>query len=245
MDELANPLAYFLDFVDPESVRRIAYAASFGMSEWQYHEQTAEAASLLGEFHAVSVREQSGRTICREQLGRSDATVVLDPTLLVDHSFYDQVAPVQAGDKTRSLFVYVLDRGKPVREATNAALNYLGDDGLTIREVSPDDTTVATDVPSWIRAFRESEYVLTDSFHGTVMAIIFQKPFVVVPNRERGLDRFTSLLDAVGLSDRILTTADEAEVAKVIDSPIDYGDVAKRLDRLRAESSDFLLSALG
>ena len=83
---LQNPQqpAYFLDFGRPE-VRRIAYAASFGMETYP-DEDKAQLKGLLQRFDAISCREYSGVEICRD-LGLS-ATKVLDPTLLLTREEY-------------------------------------------------------------------------------------------------------------------------------------------------------------
>src|SRR5690606_31777382 len=96
-------------------------------------------------------------------------------------------------------------------------------------------------IAHWLAAFRDASYVLTDSFHGMVFAIIHRKNFYAFGNRRRGLDRFTSLLSDLGLEDRLILDGDSLPDPK----PIAYDKVLPRLDALRAESASFLLSATG
>ncbi len=115
----------FLDFARDWNVRRISYAASFGVDYWEYTEEdTRLCAPLVQKFDAVSVREESGIALCKEHLG-VDAIHVLDPTMLLDTDDYN--ALVQAFDpkvfniaqehrvkttldvKDKKLFCYVLN----------------------------------------------------------------------------------------------------------------------------------------
>lgn len=93
-------------------------------------------------------------------------------------------------------------------------------------------------VEDWLKGFRDSDYVITDSFHGTVFAIIFNKPFITILNRERGVDRFNTLLGLFGLSDRLITSHDELE--RIINKPIDFKMVNQRLHEEKIKSIDFL-----
>lgn len=58
-------------------------------------------------------------------------------------------------------------------------------------------------VEKWLRLIGNSNYVVTDSFHGTVFSILFNRPFCVLQNSERGNSRFNSLLEFTGLTDRM------------------------------------------
>ena len=100
----------FLAFTKGLSVKRVSYAASFGVDCWEYTpEQTAVAVELIKSFDAVSVREESAVALCKEHL-QCDAQLVLDPTMLLDKEKYE--ALVLAENEPRSagsLFTYILD----------------------------------------------------------------------------------------------------------------------------------------
>ena len=72
-------------------------------------------------------------------------------------------------------------------------------------------------VEQWLKAFRDAEMVITDSFHGTVFSIIYNKPFWVVLNDTRGVARFHSLLDKFGLANRIVENPNEIDWSAPID----------------------------
>lgn len=80
----------FLDFAG-DDVKKISYAASFGCKEWEYtEEQERMCGKLAKRFDAISVREASGVDLCKEHFG-VDATLVLDPTLLLNKEDYGKV----------------------------------------------------------------------------------------------------------------------------------------------------------
>ena len=82
----------------------------------------------------------------------------------------------------------------------------------TIKQI---DDCVFPPVTQWLRAFIDAEFVVCDSFHGAVFSIIFNKPFIVIGNKERGLARFSSLLKTYELEDRIITDKENNLVVNV------------------------------
>ena len=99
-------------------------------------------------------------------------------------------------------------------------------------------------VEEWLKGFRDSELVITDSFHGIVLSLINKTPFVVFANRFRGLARMKDLLELVGLEKRILYDDEEINEALFDLKAIDWEYVEKILDRRRKESSEWLLNGL-
>ena len=97
-------------------------------------------------------------------------------------------------------------------------------------------------VPEWLTSFAYADTVVTDSFHGMVFSIIFQKNFIVIGNHDRGLDRFTSLLSLFGLEDRLVFCVEDMK-DKNIDE-IDYTKVNKILGENKKISFEFLASSL-
>lgn len=195
---------YFLDFLPEDSqAKRIAYAASFGISKWEFTEAETQLYSRLAKrFDLISVREDSAVALCREHLG-VEATHVLDPTMLVDRSVYEELAMSRYAHPSKGdLFCYILDR---TPEKSLLVRETASEQGLTPFEIMPREyrnlplgadlsTVVMPPVEQWLRSFMEATYVITDSFHGTVFSILFEKPCIVIQNASRGNDRFQSLL---------------------------------------------------
>ncbi len=235
--------AYLSFAQDWSHVKRIAYAASFGTAEWEYgEEQTSKCRRLAQMFDAVSVREESGVTLCKEHLG-VDASWVLDPTLLVDTRHYmEHIAKADAEYPSPMCFGYILDASEEKEAIFHRIATTQGLQLSSFQNVDDPDNGEAPSVESWLKAFHDAEIVFTDSFHGCVFSIIFNKPFVVYGNVNRGMARFHSLLSMFGLEDRLVTTPDEA--ANVACQPVDWDAVNIRLSELRKVSKEFLFASL-
>lgn len=241
---------FFLDFATPaQRQRSIAYAASFGSDEWEgTPEETAECARLLKEFKAVSVREHSGIRICREAFG-VEAVQMPDPTLLLEPADYSRVIRRWWTRRLPAPFmaVYLLDETE--------AKNQLVQNVAATAQLYPQQLTAHADaakvmdrlplsVPQWLRCMRDCECVLTDSFHGCVFAIIFNKPFVCLGNTARGSARFDSLLGTFGLQERLLSDPTPAQVADCMRTPIDWERVNAIRHAEQQRALDFLRTNL-
>ena len=101
----------FLTFCqNKKNIKRLAYAASFGVTDWEFNEeQTKECSRLAKLFDAISVREDSGVELCNKNLG-VEATFVLDPTLLLEKDDYIKLVEQNNEEKSKGeLFCYILD----------------------------------------------------------------------------------------------------------------------------------------
>ncbi|MDE5714477.1 MAG: polysaccharide pyruvyl transferase family protein, partial [Muribaculaceae bacterium] len=117
---------------------------------------------------------------------------------------------------------------------------------LPVRYLSADsDNANMATVSQWLASFADTSFVVTDSFHGCVFSIIFNKPFIAIGNVRRGLDRFTSLLEMFGLGKRLVNgVEDYCNRADNLTSAIDYACVNKELDSRRQSSINFLKNAI-
>lgn len=214
----------FLDFSKDWDILRISYAASFGTDKWEYNEeQTSNCCRLLKKFNAVSVREKSGAVLCKKYLGH-DAHVVLDPTLLLLKDDYLKLIKSNHKRRQNVLMTYVLDEDEMKKSLIKKLSKELG---LTIfkANISGIDhknshiTMVQPPLEDWLVGFEDSAFVVTDSFHACVFSIIFNKPFVVIPNVDRGFSRFTSLLETFGQEYRMISHFSDIQITKSIQEP--------------------------
>lgn len=244
-----NLTDYFCGFLSSEDVstRRISYAASFGISDWDYDaEETAECAKLIKRFHAVSVREDTGVELCRNNLG-VDAEHVIDPTMLLSVDRYIQLID-QPEKKLSGILIYVLDPDSGKKNLIDRVVSRLGMPAFSVnvesenKKISP-HLRVAPPVEDWLRGFRDASFVITDSFHGTVFAILFNKPFIACGNPGRGMARFYSLLRVFGLEGRMVTDFNSLDDLSL--DPPDWVRVNEILDAQRKKAIGFLESALG
>lgn len=236
-----RPEDAFLSFADGWKIKKIAYAASFGVDSWEYPlSETSKFVRLLGQFDNISVREDSGVQLCRNYLSQ-EAVHVLDPTLLLDKDDYIRLYKNQKTDKSnRKLFCYILDETKNKTKIIERISEY---QGLTPYSINIDrpKATPQPPVEIWLKAFDDAEYVVTDSFHACVFSIIFNKPFIAIGNRERGMSRFNSLLKQFHLEDRLIS---QNESFEIIDKEIDWDKVNAVLKEWKCKSVKYLEESL-
>lgn len=231
-------LNYFLNFADgKENIKKISYAASFGIDYWDGSTEMIEPIKhLLQQFDAVSVREESGVDLCKSIFDK-DATLVLDPTLLLTASDYKRIIPQQLNLKRRTCAVYILD-------ATSDQLKRINDvcyeKGLSVNYIGRPNRKGFPSVESWLSGIFSSDYVITDSFHGTVFSIIAHKQFSTIINASRGAARFETLLDMFDLKERLVDIGGEL----INEMHIDYEVVNDKLNEQRKFSYEFILSNL-
>lgn len=225
----------FLDFVN-ENVKKLSYAASFGCKEWEYTEEQEQMCDKLAKrFDAISVREASGVDLCKEHFGVK-ATLVLDPTLLLDKEDYGKVCH-DVPRKEKHIFVYSLVVSEGVLAVAEKVAEMIGLPIIVKQagsKVKKEDT-----IEDWFAEFRDADYVVTDSFHGMVFSIIFNKPFAIVMNASGGNDRYIFLLSQLSLMERIVKDGTLPS-----DSAIDWQRVNSQLASLRKTSLEFLKNNL-
>lgn len=236
----------FLAFARGWNIKRIAYAASFGVDKWEYSPlQTEACKSLLYNFDAISVREESGVKLCREFF-ECKAQLVLDPTMLLDKSDYVKIIKTSNVPKSKgNLLVYILDETpdkteliKKIADKYNLKPFIVGSNTEKIH--APLNERIQPPVEEWLRGFYDAEFVITDSFHACVFAILFEKQFVVIGNKKRGMSRFISLLSLFGLENRLI--AENLNVSSV--DYIDFTLLRNRLAELKEKAMSFLYKSL-
>lgn len=226
----------FLGFSKGLDIIRLSYAASFGTDKWEFtDDETTQAADLLRKFDAVSVREMDAVRMCKEHLG-VEATWVVDPTMLLNWHDYLQLCKDVTPKKDKYVFAYILDDEDGKRTKVKTAASSLGFDVVFVddKHTKHDDT-----VEQWLAHFRDASYIVTDSFHGTVFALLFHKQFLCLYNEKRGSSRMESLKAISGLENRFATKMSQLPIEK-----IDYGLVLDKIERKREKSLEFLIQSL-
>lgn len=232
----------YLAFAENWNIKRLAYAASFGTDEWEYSPtQTKKCKRLAHKFDVITVREASAVNLCQKYFNLN-ALHVLDPTKLLNKENYIKLfEAAQTPKSPGNMLVYILDE---TPEKTNLVKHIVTQKGLTPFYVNsqtgnlntPLTQRIQPPVEQWIRGFYDAEFVVTDSFHACVFAILFHKPFIVYGNRERGLARFNSLLRLFGLENRLVSNLNDINNL----APINYDIVYKKLESMRVISKTLL-----
>lgn len=243
---------YFLSFTKGMYLKRVAYAASFGTDNLNEYSKAeiGLASEYIKLFNAVSVREETGIQLCRDYL-KTDAVHVLDPTMLLDKNDYLKL--IEDEDKLCSqdiLLTYILDRTlekSMIIEKISSLLHLsLCENGpaKNFSNIVEDNASecIYPSISKWLAGFRDAQFVVTDSFHGTVFSIIFNKPFVAILNPKRGSSRFVSLLRMLHLEDRLITSI--GNVDEICRKEIDYKTVSVNLSLKKQDSMCYLINNL-
>ncbi|MBV7440783.1 polysaccharide pyruvyl transferase family protein [Weeksellaceae bacterium TAE3-ERU29] len=249
-----NIYNYFLDFLENNSgIKKIAYASSFGTSDWEFsEEETEKCANLVKQFDAVSVREKSGKYLCKRYL-TIDSEWTLDPTMLLNKDDYMKIANQKRLPNRSGILSYILDDNEEIERIIMTIKKVLNLNSFTnqpkyrfdnIQNQNLEDL-IYPPVEGWLKSFDDADFIVTNSFHGTVFSIIFNKPFLTIVNKQRGASRFESLLKELNLEDRLIYENTEMGIIEnIINTPIDYMPINERLNILRKKSIDFLINSL-
>ena len=243
--DVTESFCSFLPDTDPR--RRIVYAASFGTEYVDISpEKLPECRRLAQFFSAVSVREQSAIRLAKEALG-IEPQWVLDPTMLLTADDYRSLWQHEES-QWEGITTYVLDASEEKSQIQHDVAQTLSlpVNALMLPPINQDGKPVdMIPVEAWLKAFAQASFVITDSFHGCVFSIIHRKPFIAIANRERGIDRFTSLLGHFGLMDRLIFSLEEYQQKRSsLLTPIDYVPIVQKHEEARTASLNFLREAL-
>lgn len=180
-DQVWNPAfagspIYFLTFAP--AYKRIAYAASFGVSNLP--ENCLENyRKWISEIPYLSVREQAGADIIKELTGR-DAVVLVDPTLMLSKSKWLSISKSGAHKPSKPyLLTYFL--GPIADDVKHKIKDVAFRKKLEVVHLASfgDKRRYTADPAEFLDYINSAEIVFTDSFHGTVFSMLFEKPFVV------------------------------------------------------------------
>lgn len=241
-----------LDWVK-DNKKKIAYAASFGHSIFTGDEdERAEMAYFMQKFDAFSVRESSGVNLAKEVFG-IEADLVLDPVFLCDYDIYDRIASNSYIKYSSDDYIsaYILDPNKSKSQIISKAEDILQKKSKIYSEMFYNNNSIKNKwdrdieigkIEDRLACIQNSSFMVTDSFHGVCFSIIFKKPFIAIKNKGRGVARFESILNLLGLSNRLIS--EEDELTSNLFEPIDYDEVYKKLNIEVEKSKQWLIDNL-
>lgn len=254
-DQLWSPAGlptnfYNLMFV-PDNIRKISYASSFGVGKipWYQKKRTKE---FLNRIEYISMRENKGSEIVKELTGKNVPTI-LDPVFNFDKMGWDKLIPEKIIVNQPYIFAYFLGDNqsyrKEVEELSRSAnckivtLRHL-DQYVEYDEKFGDIALYDVGPAEFLNLIRFSEYVCTDSFHGTCFSIINHKKFMIFnrydeESRTSKNSRIDSLCQNLGLSSRRYS-----EDINKIRLEIDYETVEEKLQLLKNITKNYLDEAL-
>ena len=241
-----DPLVYFLPFA-PDTTKKIAYAASFGMSEWTDNSLAERIKPLIKDFTHIGVREVEGVQICSKVFG-VESKLVLDPTFLI-YSYDEICGKYDKTIKHKGLVLFKFENQQKIDSVCLELSEKLFEKPILLhgtRKISGFTLKRFVSVPRWLRTIRYAKYIVTDSFHCTVFCILFHKQFITTSYVSSRNSRIITLLNSLGLEERFcpdLKTLHERGVA-LMQKSINYEEVDLRKKKLQEESRNFLIQAL-
>lgn len=236
--------AFFLTFGN-DSVRRISYATSIGLNEWEpspYISDT-EICEALKRFHRILLREDSAIRIASDIFG-AEAQQVIDPVLLFS-SYPELTGDINPSNEVIT-YKLINDEGfyelaKDIANAKSLPIRSIG----SVRKPKGYKASYPESVEGWIKRIAEASLVLTDSFHGTVISLLYHRPFVVYIGNPARITRIVSLLNQLNLSERILTRDNSKDdFLQMAQKVIDWKSVDAKLSQMRKESLSLLEDSL-
>lgn len=220
---------YFLNF-GGDDIKRFSYAASFGCLSYPVALQT-KLKKHIDNLDFISVREESGVGIINS-MKRFDAEVVCDPTLLLEAECYAKI--VSPEQELVDYYIYLLRNEIEKIDIKNLAEH---DSSVKISSSEP--------LESWLSYIKYSKNIVTNSFHGVVFSILFEKQFVVVLDENNSMnDRFVTLLGKVGLLDRIIYTYENKDIRRILKDTINWSVINSLLEEFRKQSFSGILKSL-
>ncbi|SCW65297.1 Polysaccharide pyruvyl transferase [Ruminococcaceae bacterium YRB3002] len=207
--EMKNRIrAFFLDF-GHEDTLRISYAASWGRT-WIPDDEVIFIKPLISRFNAITVRERSGIDICHK-MGREDACLSSDPVLLHDAETYRKLYR-ENGEKIQNekylLFYYMNNDGKYNRRAVFDWASSMGLKTIYITDDWHDDLTRSfPGITEWLELIDKAEFVVTNSYHCALFALIFEKRIGVIRRfgKYTGMNtRMDHLFESCGIKPRYI-----------------------------------------
>ncbi|MBQ4438531.1 polysaccharide pyruvyl transferase family protein [bacterium] len=258
-DQVWNPVnnrgdsAFFLSFVDDKN-KRLSYAASFGSSkvDKSYLESNRR---YLEKFDAISVREKESAEILKKELGITAETLI-DPVFLRTKN--DWVSRLNLNESADVKDKYVLCYVMPghddlVNKIYSVAKSIADRDNLKIITLGKKDYAKPMGIETldkdagpieFLQYILNAEYVVTNSFHGTALSIVFRKQFFTVLKKGIGLNlRLENLLQSISLTSRLIYM-DSCETGDLPEA-IDYTKSEPELNLKIENSKRFLIDAIG
>ena len=240
--------SYMLDFCDGKEIRKISYAASIGLPKIPKNLVPLYMRNLY-DFHRISIREELGKRLLQEVIG-IDATVVLDPTLLMSCGQYTKMEQSLIVGTEPYIFCYFINNNHNYKRrveqyAKRKAIRVIGVSAKLSDKTWMKILGSEVGPPEFLYLIHHADTIFTDSYHGTIFSLLYHKNFYTF---ERFLDndpinqnsRIYQLDDWFGIGKQIIGQDQDISMRQALN----YKDFDSKLLTARKISIDFLKEAL-
>lgn len=191
-----------LEFTEPN--KRIAFSASFGISDLpeEYNEELKRA---LKDYKSISVREDAGKKIIEKVVGRRDVQVLVDPTMLLTADEWDKVSKKPEQLKAdKYILNYFLGK---LSEKRKAEIDRIAKENNceVINILDRTSPFYCTGPSEFLYLEKHAFLICTDSFHSSVFAILYNRPFIVFAREDNTVSmnsRIETLINKFNLKNR-------------------------------------------
>lgn len=218
----------------------ISYAGTFGTTTIDVIDKCGvrdEIVHAMSKMAAISVRDVNSFSVVKELLGK-EPSLNVDPVLIFDYQKY----AIEPKEKDY-IIVYSYPNRFNGKKEVNAIKQFAKQKGKKLISICFYfpwcDETLMPHPFEVLGYMKNADYVITDTFHGCVMSMKFNKQFVSF-SRESNMQKLTSLLDQFGLSDRICKTPEE--ILMKMERPIDYKPVNEKIEAETVKALAYLKS---
>ena len=204
----------FLKFAENWNIPKFVYGASLGLDTWEFTKADENISKyLLKNFTGISTREIGSKKLIKKYLG-INSEFVLDPTLLIDKKYYLDLIKDFKNDviiNKTFIFVYTVTNSEKFK-------NYIKSIN-TKYNIYFINARVKDQIKKFIYGIYNCKAVITDSFHGTIFSIIFNKPFISFIYKNHGKERFNTLKSIFNLENRIFGSNSIPNI-KLLEAPL-------------------------
>lgn len=242
---------YYLDYVY-DNRRKIAYAPSIGLPTIENEYVKAQMRLLISKFFHISVREEQGAALIKNELGIDDVEVMPDPTLLLSYDEWRKIIPkTQPLETEKYILCYFLGENKNAWQHVDKISKQTGYKikiiPVLMRDIQYGEFIHGVGPNEFFNLIDNAELVLTDSFHGGIFSIITHTPFYVFERfRPDSLgsqnSRVYNLLEKVGLVDRLIKYDDKLK--KRYNFEIGFNEVSEDIRAQKKRAISWLRLAL-
>lgn len=231
----------FLKIDNVKAIKRYSYAASFGSYNLN-NEEKIYMKEQLKKYITISVREEQGKSFLKKEFNL-DSQVNIDPVFLHTKKEWSSLTTPSKLIKEKYILVYflvgapilqkVIDKVKEKYKLPVVCLQL-----TAIKRIKADKYIFDAGPKEFLNLFKNAEFVITTSFHGTAFSVIFEKPFYSVLKNGYRTERFENLLKQLHLENRMIT-----DCLGEIES-IDYKNISPIIEQKRIESIEYLKKIL-
>lgn len=233
---------FFLEGIDNN--KKISYSASFGT--YDVREQSKKRVGKdLKKFKSISVREDAGKEIVKRIANRNDVEVLVDPTMLLTAEEWDKIAekPKQKEIPKKYILNYFLGDISPKRKKEIDRIAKENDCKI-INILDKNDPFYISGPSEFLYLEKNAFLICTDSFHSSVFAVLFNRPFIIFDREQNGIKNMNSRIDTLISKFNLKNRYYNGEYITKENLNHDYKDAYKILEKERKKSDEFLNLAL-